>query len=185
MRDSRELDPPRRLFERKWQRDGLDSRLERLSAHASEVNTRLVLPNGFLFKVDAASMRHSLEVRVPMLDEDLVAFGLSLPHALRANQRGGKIVLRGVARRRLPRDIAMRGKRGFAVPVDRWIDASFRSNLRELLGPGSRVGEYLDSRTYEPWVRAFCSADAHPGMGRDALYARIVMLTALELQLGP
>ena len=53
--------------------------MERLSAHATEVNTRLVLPNDFLFKVDIASMKESLEVRVPMLDEDLFAFGFSLP----------------------------------------------------------------------------------------------------------
>ena len=81
---------------------GTRSGFDRLSAHTIEVNMRLVLPNDFLFKVDTASMRHGLEVRVPMLDEDLLAFGLSLPHTLRANRSTGKIVLRGVAERRLP-----------------------------------------------------------------------------------
>ena len=51
----------------------------------TEVNTRLMLPNDFLFKVDTASMRESLEVRVPMLDEELFAFGLSLPHRLKVD----------------------------------------------------------------------------------------------------
>src|SRR5262249_51811207 len=60
--------PVRRLFEPQWEH-GLPSkasRLERLSAHATEIHTRLLLPDDFLFKVDMASMRESLEVRVPM-----------------------------------------------------------------------------------------------------------------------
>jgi asparagine synthase (glutamine-hydrolysing) len=70
--------PVRRLFEPQWEHHlpQAASRLERLSALTTEVNARLVLPNDFLFKVDTASMRESLEVRVPMLDEDLFAFGL-------------------------------------------------------------------------------------------------------------
>ena len=75
--------PLRRLFESQWsyEFDQKPSRIERLSAQATEVNIRLVLANDFLFRVDLASMRESLEIRVPMLDEDLFTFGLSLPHA--------------------------------------------------------------------------------------------------------
>jgi asparagine synthase (glutamine-hydrolysing) len=158
--------------------------LERLSAHTAEVNMRLVLPNDFLFKVDTASMRHGLEVRVPMLDEDLVAFGLSLPHALRANRRTGKLVLRGVAERRLPPAVVHRRKQGFGVPVDRWVDRDFKGNLMTaLLEPASRLPEYLDREVYEPWVQSFCSDTGIPGLGRDELYQRIVMLLALDLSL--
>ena len=46
-----------------------------------------MLANDYLYKVDTASMKESLEVRVPMLDEDLMAFGLSLPHQLKVNGR--------------------------------------------------------------------------------------------------
>ena len=72
----------RRLFESQWSYDlpkGA-SRLERVWAHLTEVNKRLILPNDFLLKVDTASMKESLEVRVPMSDEDLFAFTVSLPH---------------------------------------------------------------------------------------------------------
>jgi asparagine synthase (glutamine-hydrolysing) len=92
------------------------SPLERLSARAVEINMRLILANDYLPKVDAGSMRHSLEVRVPMLDEDLIAFGLNLPHTLRVEGRKGKRVLRALAGRHLPASIAARPKQGFSVP---------------------------------------------------------------------
>ena len=91
--------PVRRWFVRQWEHDlpPRSSRIERLSAHATEVYTRLSMANDFLFKVDTASMRESLEVRVPMLDEDLFAFGLSLSHACKVEGRSSKRVLRAVA----------------------------------------------------------------------------------------
>ena len=76
-------------------------------------------------------MKESLEVRVPMLDEDLFAFGLSLPHQLKVNGRTCKRVLRGVAERKLPPAVANKPKLGFGVPVDNWVDAEFKTNLRD------------------------------------------------------
>src|SRR5262249_16223584 len=96
--------PVRRLFERQWEHN-VPNRLggiERLCAHATEANIRLTLANDFLFKVDTASMMESLEIRVPMLDEDLFAFGLSLPRYLKVDGRTCKRTLRAVAARRLP-----------------------------------------------------------------------------------
>ena len=192
-RDLRELtrpldnvEPLRRLFEPEW-RHSLgrgSSPLERLSAHAVELNVRLILANDYLPKVDAGSMRHSLEVRVPMLDEDLIAFGLTLPHALRVDGRKGKRLLRALAARHLPASIAARPKRGFSVPVDRWVDGSFRMMLREsLLDAGSPVGEYFVPRVYTPWVEAFCRGGTVPGLSREGLYQRVMMLLALDLVL--
>ena len=158
--------------------------LERLSAHAVEINMRLILANDYLPKVDAGSMRHSLEVRVPMLDEALIAFGLTLPHTLRVEGRKGKRVLRALAGRHLPASIAARPKRGFSVPVDRWVDRSFRLTLREnLLDSGSPVGDYFVRRVYTPWVEAFCRGRTVPGLSREGLYQRVMMLLALDLVL--
>ena len=92
-----------------------------------------MLPNDFLFKVDTASMKESLEVRVPMLDEDLFALGLSLPHHLKAEGRTCKRVLRAVAQRRLPRRVANKTKLGFGIPVDTWVNADLKTRLRDTL----------------------------------------------------
>jgi len=158
--------------------------LERLSAHATEVKMRLRLPNDYLFKVDLASMRSSLEVRVPMLDEDLVQFGLTLPHRLKVRRRTGKQVLRGVARRHLPPKIADKKKSGFGVPVDRWVDGDFKTRLRELLlGSDLPLQDYFRREAYEPVVTAFCENRPHPAISRGGLYERVIMLLSLALAL--
>jgi asparagine synthase (glutamine-hydrolysing) len=184
--DADAVAPVRRLFEPTWHHSipPAASRLERLSAHAVEVNVRLVLPNDYLAKVDTASMRHSLEVRVPLLDEDLIAFALTLPHALRVVGRRGKRVLRRVAARRLPALVAKRPKHGFDVPVDQWLDPSFAPNLQDaLLEPNSPVADHLERTVYSSWVEAFCSGRPADGISRAGLYQRIVMLLSLDLAL--
>jgi asparagine synthase (glutamine-hydrolysing) len=176
--------PPRRLFEQRWQLSSEQSGIDRLSACVLEANLRLVLPNQFLVKVDTASMRHSLEVRVPMLDEELIEFGLALPHALRVKRRTGKRVLRGVAARRLPAKVVGRPKQGFSLPVDRWVDSEFKDKVRDaLLDDRSPLSVYLDRGVYAPWVEAFCAARQQPGVSRQGLYQRVIMLLALDLSL--
>jgi asparagine synthase (glutamine-hydrolysing) len=180
--------PIRRLFEPQWERHLVpgDSRLERLSAHATEVNVRLSLANDFLFKVDIASMRESLEVRVPMLDEDLFAFGLSLPHKLKVNGRTCKRVLRAVARNKLPSTVANKPKWGFGIPVDTWVDADFKARLREtLLGPTGRLSEFFRPEIYRPIVEAFCQDSPLSHISRQGLYQRAMMLLSVQLATDP
>jgi asparagine synthase (glutamine-hydrolysing) len=176
--------PVRRWFEPQWAynlQPGA-SRLEYLSAHATEVNVRLTLPNDFLFKVDTASMKESLEVRVPMLDEDLFAFGLSLPHNLKVKNRTCKRVLRAVAQRWLPPVVASKPKQGFGIPVDTWVDTEFRARLRDvLLGPSSRLPEFFCPKAYRPIVEAFCEGRPYPGVSRQGLYQRVIMLLSVHL----
>lgn len=180
------LAPVRRFFDPQWdgQEMSSQSRLERLSRHATEVNIRLVLPNDFLFKVDTASMKESLEVRVPMLDEDLFAFGLTLPHRLKVKGHMCKRVLRGVADRVLPEDVARKPKLGFGVPIDTWVDSEFKVRLKEnLLGPASKLSEFFVPEVYRPIIQAFC--DGHPcyGISRQGLYQRAIVFLAVQLAL--
>jgi asparagine synthase (glutamine-hydrolysing) len=178
--------PVRRLFEPQWEQ-GLPagaSRLERLSAHITEVNIRVELANDFLFKVDTASMRESLEVRVPLLDEDLFAFGLSLPHRLKVSRRAPKRVLRAVAKRKLPPEVVNKPKQGFSIPVDTWVDAQFKTCLREvLLGSQSTLPGFFNPIVYRPMIEAFCSGRPYPGVHRSGLYRRAIMLLSVHLAL--
>src|SRR5213595_1657535 len=94
------------------------SDLEELSRRLTETLFAVGLPSDMLRKVDMMSMRASIEIRVPMLDEELVAQGLSLPHALKTDGRTGKLVLRELAARWLPRPVVAHPKHGFTVPLD-------------------------------------------------------------------
>jgi asparagine synthase (glutamine-hydrolysing) len=86
------------------------------------------LPGDLLLKADIASMAHSLELRSPFLDHDVVELGLALPDRLKVHGREGKVALRRAFADDLPADVASRGKTGFGVPLGRW----FRDDLREL-----------------------------------------------------
>lgn len=178
--------PVRRFFEQQWEHclPRNASRVERLSALATEANVRVTLANDFLFKVDLASMKESLEVRVPMLDEELFSFGLTLPHELKVQGRECKQVLREVAARQLPLMIAKKPKHGFAVPVDQWVNEEFRLRIREvLLGPSSRLPEFFKSDGYTPVIQAFCNGAAC-GMSREAILRRIVLFLSIHLADG-
>jgi asparagine synthase (glutamine-hydrolysing) len=156
-----DLLPVRRLFVPQWDYHlpAHAGRLERISAHATEVGMRLTMAKDYLFKVDSASMKESLEVRVPKLDEHLVAFGLSLPHHLKVQGRTCKRVLRGVAQRLLPTAIATKAKWGFAVPLGAWVDADFNELLRNtLLGPSSKLCEYFRPTAYTKIVKDICDS---------------------------
>ncbi|HEY9488375.1 MAG TPA: asparagine synthetase B family protein, partial [Chryseosolibacter sp.] len=176
--------PVRRLFERQWcyELPKQAPRLEYLSAHLTEVNTRLILPNDFLFKVDTASMKESFEVRVPMLDENLFEFGLALPHHLKIKGHTGKRVLREIAKRRLPRAVADKPKTGFKVPVDTWVSKDFKERLmHSLLGSSSKLSDFFEPQVYRPLIEAFCADHGYPGISREGLYQRAIMLLSVQL----
>lgn len=179
--------PVRRLFEPQWEHHLPQNadRVERLSALATEMNIRVTLANDFLFKVDLASMKESLEVRVPMLDEELFSFGLSLPHKLKVKNRECKLVLREVAARQLPQHVARKAKHGFAVPVDRWVNAELRTRVREaLLGSSSRLGDFFRPEGYTSVLEAFCNGGVDRRFSREAIFRRAIFLLSVHLADG-
>jgi asparagine synthase (glutamine-hydrolysing) len=75
----------------------------------------------YLTKVDGATMHFALEARSPFLDQDLWEFAATLPYPLRLRGRALKAILRELARRRIGQRVAKGKKRGFGIPVQRWI----------------------------------------------------------------
>ena len=91
------------------------------------------LPGDLLLKADLASMAHSLELRSPFLDHDVVALGLALPDSLKTHRREGKVALRRAFAADLPAEVAGRGKSGFGVPLGRWFRSDLRDTAHDLL----------------------------------------------------
>jgi len=100
----------------------------------------------YLPKVDGATMHHSIEARSPLLDYQLWEFAAALPYELRL--RGGtlKAILREIARRHLGERVAGGRKRGFGIPVQRWLADRWRDRV---------AASFTDSLlASEGWLRA-------------------------------
>jgi asparagine synthase (glutamine-hydrolysing) len=83
--------------------------------------TKLYLQDDILTKVDRASMMHSLEVRAPYLDIELVDFVRRIPHQYKFRNGETKYILKKALEKVLPRDILYRPKKGFGVPIGPWF----------------------------------------------------------------
>ncbi len=94
-----------------------------------DVDLRLWLPDDLLMKMDKMSMAASVEARVPLLDHPLIEWAATLPDRFKLRGLEGKVLLKRLARLRLPREVVDRRKVGFTVPLGPW----FRGPLRELL----------------------------------------------------
>ena len=93
------------------------------------------LPADVLTKVDRATMAVSIEGREPLLDHRLVEFAFSLPFDLRRGALGTKHLLRKVLYRHVPQALIDRPKRGFAVPVRKWLSGEMKGLLDQYLNP--------------------------------------------------
>ena len=78
-------------------------------------------PDDILVKVDRTAMAVSLETRVPMLDRDVVEFAWSLPIEFERQNGVGKRILRDVLYRYVPKEMMERPKKGFSIPIDKWL----------------------------------------------------------------
>jgi asparagine synthase (glutamine-hydrolysing) len=107
--------------------------------------------NQLLRDIDAVSMAHSLEVRVPFLDPPLIDLALSLPpgtklgnpgrpgrrHADTYRETGAKRILIDAGKGLLPEGMDLQGKRGFGMPFGPWLKGPLRDILQDALSPAS------------------------------------------------
>ncbi len=97
-------------------------------------DTKMYLEGDILQKVDRASMACSLEVRVPLLNHHFVEWATALPHDLKLKGLTTKYMFRRALRRLLPATITGRRKKGFNMPVARWLAGPLRELVEEALG---------------------------------------------------
>jgi asparagine synthase (glutamine-hydrolysing) len=109
------------------------------------IELRSTLPDELLMYADKLSMAHSLEVRVPYLDREVVEYAERLPASFKVRNGVGKWLHREVCGSFLPSTILKRKKRGFAMNVvDEWFRAHQSKKMEEmLLDPQSHIFGYL------------------------------------------
>ena len=164
---------------------GVDD-LEELSRRMTDKLFAVGLPSDMLRKVDMMSMRAGIEVRVPLLDEEVVDVGLTIPHRLKTDGREGKLVLRAIARQWLPRSVARHPKHGFSVPPSLLGTSAIAAACDDLLlGGDARTGGFLNRAVIRDWVTRFRATSGRGKEGgeisHEGLYQRVFTLLSLEL----
>lgn len=139
---------------------------------------------GLLLVEDKLSMAHSLETRVPFLDNELVDFACRIPirykvagvdHLERIDENlprkkgmyqekinAGKVILRGAMEKILPPEVTKARKQGFSAPDESWFRGRGEQYVRhELLKPDARICEYLDPKFVQDTLDLHASGRAN------------------------
>lgn len=132
------------------------------------------LKDDLLVKVDRASMSHSLEVRVPLLDHRIVEFALNLDQTFKMRGKDSKLILKNLLYRMVPQELFDRPKWGFSIPLIKWLKTDLRYLIEDHLNP-KVVDEagLVHPRAVQELIKRF---DA----GEDYLYNRIWTLALLH-----
>ena len=111
------------------------------------------LPEDILFKVDIASMANSLECRSPFLDHELIELAASLPGSYKLSARGRhKHILKEAFKDWLPPGFMDRPKKGFSVPLSRWLREDLAPMMQDLLIGQKRLAPWFQQKTVERYV---------------------------------
>ena len=109
---------------------GLNKDLERILY----LSMKLYLQDDILVKVDRAAMANGLEVRCPLLDQELVEFACRLPMQYKLHGLKTKYLLKKAAAGILPDAIIQRKKKGFGIPISKWLTNELKSYMLDYLG---------------------------------------------------
>jgi len=126
--------------------------------------TKTMLPNDMLIKVDRMSMASSLEVRSPLLDHQLFEFAARLPDSAKLKGWTTKYLLRRLASKLLPKELARLPKRGFSIPLDRWLREDLADFSQEILRvPLTRSRGYFSQQAVDQLFKDHLSGRASYG----------------------
>ena len=101
------------------------------------------LSNDILTKVDRASMINSLEVRVPILDHELVELAFMIPSNLKIYNTNKKYILKETFKELLPNRIISHKKMGFSLPLEKWFKDDYKDYVFENLVNNSHLENYF------------------------------------------
>jgi asparagine synthase (glutamine-hydrolysing) len=166
---------PREVVQPFYERGGGDA-----LARAQRADQQLYMTDDVLMKVDRMSMAHALETRAPLLDHRIREFAARLPAALKLQGGQGKLLLRALARKRLPAAITSAPKRGFSINLAQWLRGELKDYARErIFTPGALLaGRLQPAAVQRLW-------DQHQAGSRDHSAVLWTLLVAQAWQPHP
>jgi len=127
------------------------------------IDMKTYMVEDILTKVDRASMAHSLEVRVPIIDHEFMELVARIPSGLKLHGKVGKYIFKKALETTLPQETLYRKKMGFSIPLSRWLRNELKLVFEEtVFGESSlEIGNILNMQTIgNLW-------DAHQAGSRD------------------
>lgn len=109
------------------------------------LDLKLWLAGDILLKADKMSMAHSIELRVPFLDKEVMKVGESIPTKYKVNDENTKVALRYAAKEVLPEEWAKRQKKGFPVPIRFWFKEQKYYDMVKETFTSDYAGEFFDT----------------------------------------
>ena len=144
-------------------------------ARLQDVDLGTYLVDDLLVKTDRSSMAHSLELRVPFLDQRVADFALGLATPLKVRGLAKKRLLRRALAPLLPDEVLRGPKQGFSIPLAAWLRGPLETFAREVLSPATLARQgCLDPAFVTPLIERHCS-------GREDLSRQLWGLMALTL----
>ena len=130
------------------------------------VDIKTYLPDDILTKVDRASMAHSLEVRVPLLDHEFVEYAARIPASYKLRNGQGKFIFKQALSGQLSSDLLNRPKMGFSIPLASWFRGELRSFFEtKVLAQDAFIQHIFDPKPIRLWwaqhQRGTRNYDAH------------------------
>ena len=132
------------------------------------------LKEDLLVKVDRASMHHSLEVRVPLLDHEIVSYSLNIDPSLKYKNGISKYLLKEVLYDYLPKKLFVRPKKGFSIPLSKWLKKELKYLIDQNLSKVSIEScGLVNFHVVDDLVNRFLN-------GEDYLYNRLWILIQIH-----
>ncbi|MBA3827741.1 MAG: asparagine synthase (glutamine-hydrolyzing) [Taibaiella sp.] len=170
--------PTTRLFKEIFQKYGSEGSVE-------AYNKRYSLPGDMLKKVDMMSMKASIEVRVPLLYEDVIACSRKIPKEWKYKFGHGKLMLRDLLATMAPDEVVNKKKWGFGIPLDKALAPDAMDFIRHTLSADDAlIYHFIKKEVVGKWLDMFFTGtNDQLSISRIGLYQRIYMLLSLELWL--
>lgn len=138
------------------------------------VDTKTALPDDLLLKADKMTMANSVELRVPLLDHQLLEFAASLPERFKVRGFTTKYITKTALRKRVPHEILHRKKAGFPVPYGAWLKTELKDMVRDVLLDRETVARgYFRKSCVENLIKEHSESERFP--------KEILSLVSLEL----